>query len=70
MVEAKITNKTRNQIYFEGFGVRELTEEDAAKAQTELGYMPQGYGIYGFKTEYDAVLCRHVAKWWCSASCD
>lgn len=74
MNKAKITNKSgfgvKNSVCFEMESSTEITPDQAKAAQTELGYMPAGYGFEGFRVERDAVLLRYKATWKCQASCD
>ena len=44
--------------------VFQITQEEAAELQMQLGYHPAGYGLYGFKVTEDGT------EWKCATSCD
>lgn len=49
-----------------------ITRVEAAEAQSRLGFIPAGYGLFDFETQAVATAngVRHIAEWRCSASCD
>lgn len=45
-----------------------ITEHDAREIQNALGYHPDGYGLYGFKTTITDG--NSTATWWSSVRAD
>lgn len=56
-------------ISFQSISDELITEEIAQQEQTKLGYMPQGYGFYGFRVVKSPDGPYH-AYWTCSNSCE
>lgn len=61
----KVTKKQR-EIHFEYLG--EISAKDAKQVQGVAGYLPAGYGFYGFKVT--ETKQGKVTQWSCSSSCD
>ena len=63
-------NRVRDYVRFEAESSKEITKDDAMRAQTELGYHPAGYGFESFKVTRCPVLMRYKATWSCQACCN
>ena len=74
MLKTEITSKTgfgvRDDVYFKAESMQPISEDQALKAQMELGYHPAGYGFYNFTVKRCPVLFVYTATWRCQASCD
>lgn len=65
--------KTNDWIYFELNSIEPVSEQDAMRHQQNNGYIPMGYGFYGFKCEKkedSEGRDYYQAKWKCSSCCD
>lgn len=69
MKTVMIRNSSPGYHSFKAESDRPITREMAEEAQTQLGYIPQGYDFTSFKT-YERGQGAFVATWRCFSSCD